>query len=85
MPAYWFKFEDGGTGCIEAETQAEAEEIAETKLCRTTVKCDVLPYPAQPRLHVVPDPEYGPCPSFCYTPETCAGKTSCPHRYSCVE
>lgn len=85
MAAFWFTFEDGGSGCIEADTQAAAEEIAETKLSRTTVSAKVLPYPANPRLHVVPHPEYGPCPSFCYSPETCAGQTGCPKRQSCTE
>lgn len=38
-----------------------------------------LPYPANPRLDVRHD-----CPSFCYTPNHCKGRGSCPHGPCCT-
>ena len=38
-----------------------------------------LPYPANPRLDVRHE-----CPSFCYRPNQCKGRTSCPTAPSCT-
>lgn len=40
---------------------------------------DRLPYPSDPRLDVRSE-----CPSFCYRPERCKGRTACPHGPSCT-
>lgn len=40
-----------------------------------------LPYPADPRLRTGEDK----CPSFCFAPQTCQGRTSCPRNYACSE
>lgn len=84
MPAYWLTFNDQSSGCVEADTAAEALQIAQ-RLGKTSVDCQILPYPADPRLHKQADEKYGPCPSFCWTPKACAGRTSCPKSYACSE
>ena len=49
----------------------------------TDIQC--LPYPASPRLVTVSYHKSGACPSFCMHPNQCAGKSSCPRSYSCVD
>jgi len=44
----------------------------------TVSSIDIIPYPAKPQLDVRWN-----CPSFCYSPETCKGKTSCPKSRAC--
>lgn len=93
MP-WWIDFEDGSAGCLETPIGYEArrgtsrEEMkklaAETKGVAVT-RIRSLPYPAQPRLNPQEDPEFGVTPSFCFDPRNCAGSTSCPKRYSCVD
>jgi hypothetical protein len=78
LSAYWVTF-NGATkpGCIEAvseaEARAQAEKIGELATLNT------LPYPANPRL----SESKGECPSFCYTPSQCQGRTSCPKVPAC--
>lgn len=50
------------------------------------LKKEQLPYPADPRLRVVGiGSQWGPCPSFCWRPQECAGRGSCPRPISCTE
>lgn len=64
--------------CVEAPTREEAAKLAST----TVDDVKALPYPASPR---IASPHASDCPSFCYTPEFCAGGTSCPKGYACSE
>lgn len=80
MSSYWVEWVDGTSGCMEAKTQVAALEKA------VAHKADVksvmsLPYPAEPRIG---EWESG-CPSFCYSPNQCKGRTTCPKSYSCVD
>ena len=87
--AYWMKFENGKAGCVEAGTPKEAIRLGEKKVGSKHTSIDMLPYPADPRLVVKKyvDADGSECtfPSFCWTPEECKGRHSCPKSYSCVE
>ena len=82
MRAYWVKFADRRPGCIEAEDVDAAIEAA--KAHGDPLGCEILPYPADPRLGEVALYRGQPCPSFCYTPNRCAGGTYCKKRPSCT-
>ena len=83
MTPFWIKFETGAPGCVEAQTLDEAKAIAEQITGRKATGGDCLPYPASPRLNTHSYGGHGPCPSFCYTPAECAGRSSCPKRRAC--
>jgi hypothetical protein len=84
MKSYWVKFEGAKSGCVEAESDYDAKLIA-NHVTKCQVKSVViLPYPAEPRLSAYAHPVHGMTPSFCCSPEKCAGKTSCPSNYSCT-
>jgi len=85
MQSYWLTFEDGKKSCVDADSEYDAEVIGK-HLANCGVKAvRILPYPASPRLHAYIHPVYGKTPSFCCSPEKCAGKTSCPSNRSCTE
>ncbi len=83
MHAYWMTFEKRGPGCVEAENVDDARAIA-TDLGYTPVSCNIIPYPADPRINKYSDERLGICPSFCYRPNKCKGKTACPNMPSCT-
>jgi hypothetical protein len=85
MRSFWLTFNEREAGCVEAKDEQAAAAVAKeiTGFDATSVKD--LPYPAAPRINKYEDPRYGVCPSFCFTPKTCCGRTSCPQSYSCVE
>lgn len=85
MRSYWVTYNGTQTGCIEATDEKAAAALTKeiTGFDATSVKD--LPYPANPRLNKYEHPSYGVCPSFCFAPATCCGRTSCPQSYSCVE
>ncbi len=91
--SYWITFADGTKGSldrpVEMKTMSEEEAVvfASTLTGKVAVKAQSLPYPARPRLNAVDysGGKYGPCPPFCYTPERCAGRGSCPKDYACSE
>jgi len=87
MKAFWMKFNGlHPASCVEAENKESATTIAEEKTGKKVSYCEGIPYPASPRLNQYVNPVWGvPCPSFCYKPEQCVGRTSCPQRYSCTE
>jgi hypothetical protein len=86
MPAFWITFAGRKPACVEADDKASAEDLAKRLTDGGDVRLvQTLPYPAEPRLNRVHHHQYGPSPSFCYRPETCAGRTSCPQRRSCTE
>lgn len=83
----WVNFSDGQKGgYVEAASAEEAMKIAKEKTGREPVSAKPIPYPARPIIFQGPGhPKYGPCPPFCFTPEQCKGKTSCPKNYACSE
>lgn len=85
MKSFWLTFNERSAGCVEADDETAASAIAkqETGFDAATIK--ILPYPAHPRINQHVDPKYGVCPSFCYKPAECSGKTSCPQRHSCTD
>ena len=85
MRAFWIKFENHTSGCVEAEDETEARKIAEEIKGVEVVSCDILPYPAQPRLNKWIHPKFGHAtPSFCYRPQQCKGHGSCPTNPYCT-
>jgi len=84
MKPYWIKFIGHKPGCVEAETAEDARRLAHELTGAEVASCDILPYPADPRLN---KHEYksGPTPSLCYDPEYCKGSTSCPKPRACSE
>ena len=84
MQAYWVEFKNGGAGCVEAENVEAAIEIAKTVKGGEVEKCSALPYPAMPRLNEYVHPKHGVCPPFCYTPNECKGRMSCPRNPCCT-
>lgn len=84
---YWAKFRNGTAGTVHAvNVEAARFAIRNDSLTRDLIleSVDELPYPADPVL--LPDlvSKY-PCPSFCWTPEQCKGRTCCPKRRACSE
>lgn len=77
---WWVKFEERKPACIEAKSEEDALARArELVPLNRVMEIDALPYPAEPRLN-----RTSICPSFCWTPERCAGRTSCPRRPCCT-
>ena len=92
MLGYWITFTDGTTGYCEGANEYDAAKIAE-KITGKTVgggpwkdfTMKRLPYPASPVIWQLDHPVNGKCPTFCFKPNQCAGKTACPQNYSCTE
>ncbi len=85
MQDFWITFMTGAPGCVTAENAEAAKEEAKRITGRVVATWYTLPYPAEPRLNKVEIKGYGVCPSFCFAPEKCKGRTSCPQRHSCVD
>lgn len=86
MSAYWVKFETGSPACVEVSGGMDAALAVATEIAgRKAVSAASLPYPANPRLNRMEYGKHGPCPSFCFTPHQCAGKSFCPKSYACSE
>lgn len=85
MKSFWLKFNERGPGCVEAKNEQAAAAIAKEITGFDASSVQDLPYPANPRINKHIDLKYGECPSFCFAPNQCAGRTSCPQRYSCTE
>ena len=86
MSPFWVPFKTGAPGCVEAKDEAEARALVEAglpgRLPTEVVTIGHLPYPASPRLN---PPAKNACPSFCFRPEDCVGRWSCPRDRSCVD
>jgi len=95
MQGFWITFTDGTSGYCEGQNAFDALRIAEHLTGKTVVpgdgstkyepKLKSLPYPANPVIWQLDHPVNGKCPSFCFRPKECAGRTSCPQNYSCTE
>lgn len=79
MAFYWVESHNGEKGTVTADNVADAKRIARTKMDAMLKKVNVLPYPAQPVLNST-----GGTPEFCWEPDNCKGRTSCPKHPSCV-
>jgi hypothetical protein len=77
MNPYWIEPQKV---CVEAQTESEAKAIAEQLTGLRVELIKILPYPGGKRIG-----EISKCPSFCYSPEVCAGYHSCPKSYACSE
>ena len=91
MKSYWLTFTDGSKGCCQGKNEFDAKQIAEKLTGKTVsggkykhIAAVVLPYPANPVIWQLDHPVTGKCPSFCFKPEQCKGRTSCPQNYSCT-
>ena len=92
MQGYWLTFTDGTQGYCEGRNEYDAKEIAEKFTGKTVaggqyrdIQAQPLPYPANPIIWQFEHPVNGKTPAFCIRPKECAGRTSCPQRYSCTE
>lgn len=92
MQSYWLTFTDGTKGCCQGQSEYDAKVIAEKITGKTVaggkfndIEAKVLPYPAEPIIWQFDHPVSGKCPPFCFEPNKCAGKTSCPRARSCTE
>lgn len=59
-------------GAVLADVRRRAEVFGEV------VSIDTLPYPAEPVLDMRSN-----CPPFCWNPNGCKGRTSCPRPRAC--
>lgn len=92
MKGFWVTFTDGTQGYCEGESEYDAARIAEHFRPGKKVgggpyqdfTMKTLPYPASPVIWQNDHPIHGKCPPFCYRPEDCAGRASCPRDPSCT-
>jgi hypothetical protein len=80
MGAYWLIFPTAEAGCVEAESEGEANIIGQKERGEPPKTIKILPYPADQRIG-----KRTGTPSFCFQPDKCQGRSSCPRRISCVE
>lgn len=85
MKNFWVTYKDGTTGSCQGMNDYDAKAIAEKIKEKEVESLYTLPYPAMPVIWKFDHPVHGECPSFCYTPELCVGKSSCPHQRACSE
>jgi hypothetical protein len=83
MGSWWITFSDRGPACAGFVTKEEAGALADA--AGRVVSMEVLPYPASPRLDDNEGWGEGQCPSFCYTPDKCKGRGSCPNNPCCTD
>ena len=93
MESYWITFEDGSKACCQGQSAYDAKTIA-AHVSGKKVKengdiygptgAEILPYPASPIIWEFDHPAHGKTPHFCYKPEQCKGKRSCPHNPCCT-
>lgn len=87
MRYFWIRTESGKAMCVDAESEEAMRARAAEAGLGTVSVLGTLPYPAEPRL-ALGTPGWGrddACPSFCYAPNQCRGRTCCPQNYSCTE
>lgn len=84
MQGFWVKMEDGKKGYVEGESEYDAKGIAKHLLDSEVKEIATLPYPASPVIWQLDHPVHGKTPNFCYRPQSCKGRTSCPTNPSCT-
>ena len=86
MAYWWVDFVSGRSGFVEAPNHAAAIAIGFRETGNAARRARPIPYPAQPIIFQEPErPGKPQCPAFCYSPNMCAGRTSCPKSYACSE
>lgn len=80
MNYFWVSFNNRESGTIEAADIAAAREAG--KPFGEVTKVAVIPYPSRPVLVQSADNK---TPPFCYSPDSCQGRTSCPNSRACSE
>jgi hypothetical protein len=92
MKGFWVTFTDGSKGYCQGGSEFDAKQIAEKLTGKTVaggkykdIAAVSLPYPATPVIWQLDHPVNGKCPAFCYRPEECKGRSSCPQRRACTE
>lgn len=80
MRHYWVTFTDMTAGTVDAPDAETAGAVAELLTSKRVGAAAVLPYPALPIIW-----QASAIPAFCLSPNSCAGRASCPRRYSCVD
>lgn len=83
MSNWWITFADNEPACAGMSTFKEAYELGDA--VGEVVNIERLPYAASPRLDDKVGWGEGQMPSFCYTPQKCRGRGSCPNCPSCVD
>jgi hypothetical protein len=85
--SWWITFADGETGCVGYGNLGDgpydddkAKAFAERSKGKPVATVQGLPYNARPMIE-----RYDGCMPMCSSPETCKGRSSCPHRYACSE
>lgn len=77
---FWLEFSNREPACIMAPTEVDAVRDAK-EMGLHVVASFPLPYPATPRLDSFTSHYW----SFCYRPERCKGRLSCPNNPCCTE
>jgi hypothetical protein len=81
LSPFWVRFDGHSPACVEDVSKEAAKAQAEKLTGKAVTSIETLPYPAKPRI----SEKQSECPDFCYSPEQCKGRTSCPKRYACSE
>lgn len=94
MQGFWLKFTDDSKGYCEGTSAYDVVRIAEKLTGKRVIinsenkyqpKLQTLPYPANPIIWQFEHPIDGKCPPFCFRPDECAGRGSCPQSHSCTD
>lgn len=76
----WVKLSNGKSGSILTDSPEQRRKVLSDLIA---VDWNTLPYPADPVLFR--GEKYKDFPSFCFAPELCKGRSSCPRSYACSE
>lgn len=80
MKPWWVTFEDGKSACVNTEWAGDEDRavlLASEATGRVGLSAKPLPYQASPQVGALRGE------AWCHSPEKCAGRSSCPHRYAC--
>lgn len=82
--SYYFWLDTHQRGTVMAiDTNDALAQVKKLYPHSTVKKYGHIPYPSNP--YLIDSPSYIQVPTFCYTPEACLGKHSCPHGPACSE
>lgn len=90
MQAFRLEFEDGSIGYCEGQSAVDAKYIAEHFTGKKVAggwnpKAEPMPYPCSGMIWQFDHTVHGKTPGFCYSPESCRGKSGCPRGPACTE
>lgn len=75
--SYWVTFSNHEPVCVNVFNRDDALRIAAEETGADPVDARGLPYTANPQVGK------DRWEAWCHSPETCAGYSSCPHKYAC--